>query len=307
MKSKIILAAAAIAGLQACSSRHIQQSVGNPGKLDLPTFNLEGHRGTRGMMPENTIPAMKRGIDYGSNTVELDIVISRDGQVVVSHDIYFHPDISTFPNGQPVNSKEGPSLLLSKMDYDSIRKYDVGLKPYKDFPLQQKMPAYKPLLAELVDSVDQYAAALNRPVIYNIEIKGNKDWDGVKTPPIQEIVDRTMKVVRAKKLEHHAYLQSFDFRALQILHRDYPDITTAVLISEKDKRSLEQQLADLGYVPAMYSPQYSVVTPELVKACHAKKMKIIPWTVDTKEEMKKLIDMGVDGIITDYPNYFKEL
>lgn len=307
MRIKKIVPAAMLLAIQACSNHHLQQTALNPASLDLPAFNLEGHRGTRGMMPENTIPAMKQGIAYGAATVELDVVLSKDNKVVVSHDIYFHQDISTFPDGRPVTAKEAPSLLLWHMDYDSIRKYDVGLKPHKDFPLQQKMAAYKPLLADLVDAVDQYAASLNRKVLYNIEIKGNKDWDGVKTPAIKEIVDRTMQVVREKKLEHRSYLQSFDFRALQILHKDYPDITTAVLISEKDKRTLDQQLADLGYVPAMYSPQYSLVTPELIKACHARKIRIIPWTVDTKEEMKKLVDMGVDGIITDYPNYFKEL
>jgi glycerophosphoryl diester phosphodiesterase len=94
---------------------------------------------------------------------------------------------------------------------------------------------------------------------------------------------------------------------LKLIHKNYPGYTTSVLISDKDKRTLEQQLAELGYTPEMYSPHYSLVTPELVNDCHRRGIRIIPWTVDTLEEMKKLKDMGVDGIITDYPDYFSQL
>jgi glycerophosphoryl diester phosphodiesterase len=193
------------------------------------------------------------------------------------------------------------------MNYDSIKKYDVGLKPHKDFPQQQKIPGYKPLLGELIDSTDRYAKSIGKPVMYNIELKTNAAYDGTKQPPVDETVDLVMQVVKEKKIEDRSYLQSFDFRPLQILHKKYPTIVTAVLISDKDKRSFEQQLNELGYSPQMYSPHYSLVTPELVKECHKRNIKLIPWTVNTLEEMKKMKQLGVDGIITDYPNYFSQL
>lgn len=288
-----------------CSCRASRNTTDQLTTLDLPAFNKEGHRGTRGLMPENTIPAMYKAIDYNMNTVEVDVVFSRDKKVVISHDVYFHPDITTTPDGRHLETREAQQYLLYNMDYDSIRKFDVGLKPHKDFPRQQKMAAYKPLLAELIDSTEWYSREKGKKVLYNIELKTNPAFDGIKTPPVEEFVDRVMEVVRDKKLETKCYLQSFDFRPLQILHRKYPEIVTAVLISDKDKRSFDQQLKELGYIPAMYSPHFSLVTSELVNACHEKKIRLIPWTVNSVEEIKKLKQMGVDGIITDYPDYLQ--
>jgi glycerophosphoryl diester phosphodiesterase len=275
--------------------------------MKLPAFNKEGHRGTRGLMPENTIPSMYKALDHDVNTVEVDVVISRDKKVVISHDVYFHPDITTTPAGSYLDNKEAQKHQLFQMDYDSIKKYDVGLKPHKDFPQQQKIRAYKPLLGELIDSTDEYAKRMGKPVMYNIELKTNAAYDGTKQPPVEETVDLVMQVVKEKKVEDRSYLQSFDFRPLQILHKKYPNIVTAVLISDKDKRSFEEQLDALGYTPQMYSPHYSLVTPALVAKCHSKNIKLIPWTVNTLEEMRKMKQLGVDGIITDYPNYFSEL
>ncbi|MFC0775894.1 glycerophosphodiester phosphodiesterase family protein [Terrimonas alba] len=291
--------------LSGCKSSQMN-AVTNP-KMQLPAFNKEGHRGTRGLMPENTIASMYKAIDYDVNTVEVDVVISKDKKVVISHDIYFHPEITTTPDGKYLDSKEAQNHLLYQMDYDSIKKYDVGLKPHKEFPQQQKMAAYKPLMSELIDSTEWYAKKKGKKVMYNIELKTNAAYDGSKQPPVEETVDLVMQVVKEKKIENHCYLQSFDFRPLQILHKKYPTVVTAVLISDKDKRTFEQQLAELGYIPAMYSPHYSLVNAQLIAACHQRGIKLIPWTVNTKEDMKRLKNLGVDGIITDYPNFFAEL
>lgn len=307
MEKYIIVAATSLLLLlPACKTGQAGNSFASRG-LQLPAFNKEGHRGTRGLMPENTIAAMYKAIDYDVNTVEVDVVFSKDKKVVISHDVYFHSDITTTPDGKTLSSREAQKILLYEMDYDSIKKYDVGMKPHPDFPQQQKIPAYKPLLSELIDSTDWYATGKGKRVMYNIELKTNAANDGVKTPPVDEFVDRVMEVVNEKKLVDRSYLQSFDFRPLKLLHKKYPGVVTAVLISDKDKRSFEQQLDELGYAPEMYSPHYSMVTKELIEKCHRRKMKIIPWTVNTLEEMKKLKEWGVDGIITDYPNYFSQL
>ena len=291
--------------LSACKSS--QMNMAGNSKMQLPAFNKEGHRGTRGLMPENTIASMYKAIDYDVNTVEVDVVISKDKKVVISHDIYFHPEITTTPDGRYLDSKEAQKHQLYQMDYDSIRKYDVGLKPHKEFSQQQKIAAYKPLLDELIDSTEWYAGSKGKKVMYNIELKTNAAYDGTRQPPVEETVDLVMQVVKEKNIENHCYLQSFDFRPLQILHKKYPTIVTAVLISDKDKRTFEQQLNELGYTPAMYSPHYSLVNAQLIAACHQRGIKIIPWTVNTKADIKRLKESGVDGIITDYPNFFSEL
>jgi glycerophosphoryl diester phosphodiesterase len=305
MRTNFLLTATfGMAVFTACHSAHKATTTTT---MKLPAFNKEGHRGTRGLMPENTIPAMYKAIDYDVNTVEVDVVFSKDNKIVISHEPYFHEDITTTPAGNQLTKKEAQQLLLYQMNYDSIRKYDVGLKIHPDFPRQQKIAAYKPLLTELIDSTDAYASTKGKQVMYNIELKTNPTHDGIKTPPVDVFVDRLMDVVIEKKLQNRAYLQSFDFRPLQILHKKYPGIVTAVLISGSDKRSFTTQLEELGYTPQMYSPHFSLVTPELVTECHKRGIKLIPWTVNTPEEMKKLKAMGVDGIITDYPDYFNEL
>ncbi len=304
---KLLTIAIPVLALLSCGTQHGASSKNIAASMPLPVFNKEGHRGARGLYPENTIPSMYSAIDHGVTTVEVDVVYSKDGQVVISHDVYFHPDITTTPDGRHLDAKEAQKHLLYEMTYDSIRKYDVGLKPLPGFPKQKKIPAYKPLLAELIDSTDAYARSRGRTILYNIELKSNKNNDTIRHPPVEEFVDGIMKVIKEKNLEDRCYLQSFDFRPLQILHRKYPNIVTAVLIGGADKRTFEEQLRELGYDPQMYSPHYSVVTKALVEACHSRGIKIIPWTVNTVEEMKKLIALGVDGIITDYPDYFAQL
>ena len=115
-----------------------------------------------------------------------------------------------------------------------------------------------------------------------------------------------MAVIKEKGIEDHVIIQSFDFRTLQYLHQHYSTIKTAMLIEDFDKRTLEEQVKVLGFVPTIYSPAYQLVNEQLLKKCHAQNMKVIPWTINTKEEIEKYRKMGVDGIITDYPNLFNE-
>jgi glycerophosphoryl diester phosphodiesterase len=272
-----------------------------------PSFDRQGHRGARGLMPENTIPSMLKAIDLGVTTLEMDLVISKDRKVVVSHDPYFHENITTTPAGNTISKAEAATLLLYQMDYDSIRKYDVGLKPHPLYPRQQKIATYKPLLSELLEATESYASGKRRQMLYNIEIKSKPENDGKKHPVIEEFVDLVMQVINDKSIAGRANIQSFDPRALQVVQRKYPTMRTALLIEDNDKRPIQEQLDQLGFIPSIYSPHYSLVTPALIKFCHEKNMQVIPWTINDLEEIKRQIKMGVDGIITDYPDLFARL
>jgi glycerophosphoryl diester phosphodiesterase len=273
--------------------------------VPFPGFGKEGHRGSRGLMPENTIPAMYKAIDLGVTTLEMDASISRDKQVIVSHDPYFNPDITTTPEGGYLTKQEGSKRLLYMMDYDSIKKYDVGLKPHPGFPRQQKIAAYKPLLSELIKTSEAYAKDKGvSPLWYNIETKSKASGDGKNHPVPEEFVDLLVKVIQDAGIASRTVIQSFDIRTLHVVHRKYPAFKTSLLIEPMDKRSLDEQLKELGFVPFIYSPNYALVTPERVKECHDKGMKVIPWTLNTKEEMEKARAAGVDGIISDYPDLF---
>jgi glycerophosphoryl diester phosphodiesterase len=269
------------------------------------SFDKQGHRGCRGLMPENTIPAMIRALELGVTTLEMDAVITKDRQVLLSHEPFFNHEITTKPDGSYVSEAEEKSLNIFNFSYEEVRRYDVGMKPHPRFPRQQKLQAVKPLLSELIDTVESYSRRMKQaPVFYNIETKSMRATDNVYHPTPEAFVDLLMKVIAEKKIEKRVIIQSFDFRTLQVMRKKYPGIQTAMLIEDYDKRTLAEQLKELEFTPSIYSPEQSLVTTELIKACHDKKMKIIPWTVNEKASIERLKSMGVDGIITDYPNLF---
>lgn len=269
-----------------------------------PVFDKEGHRGCRGLMPENTIPAMKKAIDLGVNTLEMDVVITKDKQVVLSHDAYLNHVFSLTPEGQEFTKEDEQRYILYKMDYAQIRKFDVGSKGNPGFPRQQRIKAYKPLLGELIDSVEQYTGQKQAlPVRYNIETKSIEGHDGEWQPAPEEFVDLLVAVLKEKKISDRVVIQSFDKRTLQVLHKKYPDVKTAYLIGE-DKLGLEGNLTALGFTPFIYSPYYKLVNAQLVQSCKEKGVKLIPWTPNTSTEIAQLKALGVDGIITDYPDLF---
>lgn len=289
-------------------------SFDNGGKLHKPPsaadlgadFDIQGHRGCRGLMPENTIPAMFTALDLGVTTLEMDVVVSKDNKVVVSHEPWFDAVITTKPDGSFIKPAEAMQYNIFQMNYDEIAKYDVGMKPHPRFPQQQKIKAIKPLLADLFDSVAESMKTRRRPFPYfNIETKCLPAGDGRFHPKPAEFIELLMAVIKEKQLEERVIIQSFDFRTLKYLHEKYPSIKTAMLIEDSDVNDFDGQLNRLGYTPQVYSPNHTLVDDELVKQCHDKGIKIIPWTVNDKKQINKLKKMGVDGIITDFPDLFR--
>ncbi|MEO6538344.1 MAG: glycerophosphodiester phosphodiesterase family protein [Ferruginibacter sp.] len=274
----------------------------------LPTgFDKEGHRGCRGLMPENTIPAMLKAIDLGVNTLEMDIVFTADNVAILSHEPFFNHVISTRPDGQFIEEKDEKNYNIYKMSFAETQRYDVGLKPHPRFPQQKKIAVHKPSLSSLIDSVENYISQnKTAKVFYNIETKTQPATDNIFHPGPAAFVDMLMKVIKEKNIEDRVIIQSFDMRTLQYLHKKYPEIKTALLIELTDRNSFRKQLIDLGFIPSIYSPEQGLVTSNLIGACHEKKIRIIPWTVDDKKRILRLKAMGVDGIITDFPNLFNE-
>jgi glycerophosphoryl diester phosphodiesterase len=271
-----------------------------------PAFDVQGHRGCRGLMPENTIPAMLKALDLGVTTLELDVVITKDNKVLVSHEPWFEAEITIKPDGTFIKPAEAMQYNIFQMNYEEVVKYDVGMKPHPRFPQQQKIKAIKPLLADLFDSVAENMKLRRRPFPYfNIETKCLPAGDGKFHPKPEEFVELLMAVIKEKQLEERVIIQSFDFRTLKYLHEKYPSIKTAMLIEDSDENDFDGQLNKLGYTPEYYSPNQTLVDDKLVKQCHDKGMKIIPWTVNDKKQIKKLQKLDVDGIITDYPDLFK--
>ncbi|MBC7687112.1 MAG: glycerophosphodiester phosphodiesterase [Aquabacterium sp.] len=305
MQNNIRIIAACLAlALTACSANKKMGALKN--NLPMLVFDKEGHRGCRGLMPENTIPAMLKAIDLGVTTLEMDIVFTKDKVAVLSHEPFFNHDITTKPDGKYIEEKDEKTFNIYQMNFAETRRYDVGIKPHPRFATQQKLKATKPSLASLIDSVELYLTSHNLPkVYYNIETKTNPATDNIYHPAPAEFVALLMVVIKSKGIEERVIIQSFDFRTLQILHVTYPTIKTAMLIEAYDKRTLDEQIEALGFTPTIYSPENSLVNKALIDACHSKKIKIIPWTVNERTQIEELKKLGVDGIISDYPNLMK--
>jgi glycerophosphoryl diester phosphodiesterase len=266
-----------------------------------PAFDTEAHRGGRGFMPENTIPAMRNAIDLGVTTLEMDTHITADGKVVLSHDEFVNPLFTLSPEGKEITKAEAPNFALYKMNYSDIAKFDVGSKYYSSFPQQKKMKVSMPLLSDLIENVQTYIKSSGKPqVFYNIETKCTEKDDNIYNPVPEVFVKLLMDVIEQKKIEKWVVIQSFDKRTLQVLHKKYPRIRTSYLT--QNKNTFAENLTDLGFTPFVYSPNSKLVTPELIKQCHEKGIKIVPWTVNTKEEVAQFKAMGVDGLISDYPD-----
>ena len=269
------------------------------------SFDKQGHRGCRGLMPENTWPAMKKALDLGVTTLEMDVVFTKDKDAVLSHEPWFGQEITTKPDGTYIGDREERKYNIYWMTYEEVKTFDVGMKPHPRFPRQEKMKAVKPLLRDIIDSVKQYMMTRRRPFpFFNIETKCLPIGDKVFHPEPAEFVELLMAVIREKGIEHLTIIQSFDFRTLQYLHQKYPSITTSMLIEDYDKRGLSEQIKALGFTPNIYSPAVELVDQKLVKDCHSQNIKVIPWTVNEKQKIDELKKMGVDGVISDYPDLF---
>ncbi|MCU0375148.1 MAG: glycerophosphodiester phosphodiesterase [Chitinophagaceae bacterium] len=272
--------------------------------LVLPAFaDLQGHRGCRGLMPENTIPAMIKALELGVHTLEMDAAITADGEVVLSHEPYFNPNISTHPNGKPVTTAEAKSLNLYKMTYAQVRAFDVGMRPHPFFAAQQKMPVCKPLLADVVKAVQEWCSTHQKPLPwFNIETKCSPQTDGEYHPDAETFAEVLYQQVKKSGILHKTIIQSFDFRTLQYLHNKYPEVPLAALVEEKAVADVDENIRLLGFVPAIYSPAHQAVTPQVVQACARAGMRLIPWTVNDTARAAELKAMGVTAVITDYPD-----
>ncbi len=265
------------------------------------SFEVQGHRGCRGLEPENTIPAFLKALELGVSTLELDVVLSQDHQVVVSHDWYFNARFSTKPDGTPVRRAEEKTLRLDQMPYDRIKRYDVGQRSYADFPEQKTQAAYKPLLSEVIATADAYSQQHQLPLPqYNIEIK----TEAHTTP---EIICPLVAQVLTIPAERFC-IQSFDLAVLRYWKAQqekgtFSNNKLSVLVTMK---GLTRSLKELGFRPDIFSPQYRFISRRTLRKAHELGIRVIPWTVNELQTMQHLQQIGVDGLITDYPNRFKK-
>jgi glycerophosphoryl diester phosphodiesterase len=267
----------------------------------LPFPEVHGHRGCRGLLPENTLPAFLHALELGVDYLELDVVISADEQVVVSHEPWLSAALCLDATGQPIPTAAEHNFNIFRLSYDYIQRCDCGQQRQARFPEQQLLAASKPLLRDVFQQVEARTQQLGRvPVHYSIEVKSSPTGDFVFHPAPARFVELIVAEIRNAGLGSRTVLLSFDKRALQAARVQAPELPLCLLV--EDTVPFEQHLRELGFVPAIYGPEYPLVDARLLAEVRAHNMRIVPWTANETGAMQALLQLGVDGITTDYPN-----
>ena len=272
--------------------------------------DVQAHRGGMGLYPEESLEAMLNAIDLGVNTLEMDLCVTKDKKVVLSHDKYFSHRLTTRPDGTPVLEGE-PRAYLWHMPYDSVALYDVGLRRSPDMPVQKPVATPKRLLTDVVDAVETYTKKHHlAPMNYNIEIKCDPDYDGGiegrDWPEYHEFTDICMAVLDSLGLGDRLIIQTFDTRTLNYLNKAYPGHHLSYLVGG-GCGTYEQFMGKLDFTPEWLSPAWQIMDKDMVTRAHADGMKIVTWTVDEKETMRQVIGMGVEAVISNYPDRLLEV
>ncbi len=259
---------------------------------------IYGHRGARGVYPENSIEGFLYAANLGLAGIELDVVISRDKKVVVSHEPWMNPKTCTKPNNTKVSFLRRKNLF--RMDYSTIKQYDCGLRGNPDFPYQKKTAAIKPLLSEVIEKVETALKNSHNPLpIYLIEIKSNWLTDNKLHPATEEFVQLVLNELKRFNINGRTIIQSFDMRPLNVIHKSNPEIKLGMLV--RSPRFIRRRLNSLTFTPYTCGTYYKLTSERWVKRIHALGMKSLVWTENEKSDLIQHLKMGVDGIITDYP------
>jgi len=300
----------------------------------LESFDLQGHRGARGLAPENTLEAFAAALSMGVTTLELDTAITRDGVVVVAHDRLLNPEITRGPDGAWL---QAPTPAVFELTFVQLQRYDVGrIDPASDyarrFPGQRAKDGVRmPKLSEVFELVRRSG---NETVRFNIETKLSPLAPRETLPPAR-FVEALLKVVREAGMTERVTVQSFHWRILRIVQGKEPRIATSFLTSQQPEFDTIRaggasswtagfQLRYFGTVPEMvraaatdehgdliagstWSPHFEDLTPSAVREARSLGLKVLPWTVNAREDIARMIDWQVDGLITDYPERAREV
>ena len=263
---------------------------------------VHAHRGGAAIYPENTIPAMLHAVEIGVPMLELDLHVTRDSQVVVSHDAYMNPIKALKPNGDNIPVDSARMYSIYSMTYDSLKRYDVGSRPNPAFPNRKNLKCSVPLVSDLIDSVEHSTQSKGLcPVGYNIEIKSWPDKDGIYSPDYRTFADLCMRVLLSKNLGDRLLLQCFDPRTLNYVHEKYPNVRLSYLVEDMTV-DFDELMKRINFVPQVISPNHAMVDSAFMDKSRKLGMEVAPWTVDEKDEILRLRTLGVDAIITNRPD-----
>ena len=280
-------------------------------------FDLQGHRGARGLLPENTLPAYQEALRIGVSTLEMDVGVSSDGVVVVSHDRALNPEITRDAQGQWIAAP----ILVNSLTFQTLQSFDVGrINPASAYA--QRFPQQTPLDGARMPALgDVFEAFQSSALHFNIETKISPEHPDETVSP-QVFVDALLAVVHGHGMAQRVIIQSFDWRTLALVQQQAPGMRTACLTAQQrwtnnitpqpGRPCWTGSVAAQNYadVPSMvkaagssiWSPYFGDLTVALVTQAQSMGLRVIPWTVNSVADLHSMIAMGVDGLITDYPD-----
>ena len=263
--------------------------------------DVHGHRGCRGLLPENSIPAFLKAVELGCDVLELDVVLSADNEVIVSHEPWMSGRICQTPEGERITPDVERTLNLYRMTTAEIQAYDCGSLAHPGFPKQNLISTFKPTLRQVVEAADEHAL-MNGMVSpsYNVEIKSDPDWYGIYQPDPVQYAARVVQEIDDLGIAGRCIVQSFDPTILEAVRAERSDLVLAFLVENND--GLKKNLARLSFAPDIYSPYFGLVDRKLLEALRELGIELVVWTVNERKDIRRLLDLGVDGIISDYPD-----
>jgi glycerophosphoryl diester phosphodiesterase len=268
------------------------------------SLEVHGHRGCRGLFPENTLPAFRHALMLGVDVLELDVVISQDHQVVVSHEPWLSAQLGRGPHGQPIDPAEERRYNLYQLPYATIRQCQVGEWSHPNFAEQKAVPSYRPLLSEVLQQTETLCQQLGRSAVYySVEIKSSLAGDDIFHPNPATFVALVLAELRAAAVESRTTLLSFDPRVLQAAQPANPFLPLCLLI-EDGLPPIAELFTELGFEPNTLGPDFQLLSSTTIKLIRATypRLRLVPWTVNTIADLWTVHDWHVEGITTDYPD-----
>jgi glycerophosphoryl diester phosphodiesterase len=261
-------------------------------------FDLQGHRGARGHAPENTLPGFERAAAIGVDTFELDVGVTSDAVVVIHHDRRLNPDLARGPDGRWVPA---PAPLIKELSFDELQRYDVGrIRPGSEYA--QRFPHQKPLDGTRIPRLSDLFAKAGNTVRFNIEMKIAPEAPNDTLPP-EPFARALIAVIRKAGMERRSTIQSFDWRPLKLVEKHAPEIATAYLTDSRNSDP-EKVHAAGGRI---WSPDFRELNAAKAAAARRLGLKVIPWTVNEPADIRRMLELRVDGLISDYPDRVKKV
>ncbi|HEY8269983.1 MAG TPA: glycerophosphodiester phosphodiesterase [Pseudobdellovibrionaceae bacterium] len=265
-------------------------------------LEVQGHRGARWVRPENTLPAFEYALEAGVDTLELDMLVTKDGQVVVHHDPLLNPDICLDPQGKKITDK----ISIRSLTLKELKAYDCGSLVNPRFSQQRAQPKTSvPTLDEVFDLVEKSKFPVAKKVFFNIETKSEEDHPEYSPAP-EEFIKLVLAIVKKHKLMDRVTLESFDLRTLKVARKLEPKLPLSILIEYRPKEAGALVKLMKENQAQILSPNYEWLTAQDVADIHKLGGRVIPWTPNTKKDWQSLIEKGVDGLITDNPKELLE-